>query len=118
MMDEYINREKTMHAIQSFLVNELMTGAETAEEAKGYNASSFYKGFECAINKASEIIALIPSDTDDTIVIAVEKEYAQELIMAIKRILMHDDDNEFLFTDDYNALDELKDTLMMKTGGY
>lgn len=101
-MPEFIEREKTMHAMQSFLVNELMTGAETAEEAKGYNASSFYKGFESAINKAVGIISLVSSDTGDTVVIAVEKEYAHELITALKRVILHDEDHEFLCTDDFN----------------
>lgn len=48
--------------------------------------------------------------------IKIEKEYAEELVTAIQRVLNHDDDNEFLCTDDYNSLEDLKDTLMFKLG--
>ena len=52
----------------------------------------------------------------DSVVVILEKEYAKELIAAIQRTLIHDDDSDFLCTDDYNVLDELKETLKIKTG--
>ncbi len=51
-----------------------------------------------------------------TVKIKIEKEYAEELIETLQRVLNHDDDNEFLSTDDYNALEDFKDTLMFKLG--
>ncbi len=51
-----------------------------------------------------------------TVKIKIEKEYAEELIETLQSVLAFDDKNDFLCTDDYNALDELKDTLMFKLG--
>ncbi len=51
-----------------------------------------------------------------TVKIKIEKEYAEELVETLQRVLAFDDKNDFLCTDDYNALDELKDTLMFKLG--
>ena len=51
-----------------------------------------------------------------TVKIKIEKEYAEELVETLQRVLAFDDKNDFLCTDDYNALDELKDTLMLKLG--
>lgn len=51
-----------------------------------------------------------------TVKIKIEKEYAEELVETLQRVLAFDDKNDFLCTDDYNALDDLKDTLMFKLG--
>ena len=51
-----------------------------------------------------------------TVRLKIEKEYAEELVETIERVLAFDDKNDFLCTDDYNTLDELKDTLLLKLG--
>ncbi|MBQ3045157.1 MAG: hypothetical protein IJD49_04320 [Clostridia bacterium] len=53
----------------------------------------------------------------NTVTINLEYEAAQELITAIESVLSHDNNRDFLHTDEYNALDELRDTLVMKSGG-
>ncbi len=53
---------------------------------------------------------------ENTVTINLEHEAAQELITAIQRVI--DYDNDFLCTDDHNALEELKDTLIFKVGEY
>ena len=52
----------------------------------------------------------------DKVTIVLEKETTQELIKAIQRVINYDNDNNFLCTDDYNALEDFKDTLMFKLG--
>lgn len=52
----------------------------------------------------------------DKVTITLEKEAAQELITALQRVINYADDNDILCTDDYNALDKLKDTLIFKVG--
>ncbi len=51
-----------------------------------------------------------------TVKIKIEKEYAEEILTAINNVLSHDDEKEFLGTNDYNALEDFKDTLMFKLG--
>ena len=53
-----------------------------------------------------------------TVKIKIEKEYAEELVETLERVLAFDDKNDFLSNDDYDTLDVLKDTLMLKVGDY
>ena len=55
---------------------------------------------------------------ENTVTINLEYEAAQEIITALQRVIDYDNDNDFLCTDDHNALDELKDTLIFKVGEY
>lgn len=55
---------------------------------------------------------------DNSVILNLEKEAAQELITAIQRVINYANDNDILCTDDYNALDELKYTLIFKVGEY
>lgn len=54
---------------------------------------------------------------NNSVTINLECEAAQELITAIESVLSHDNKRGFLHTDEYNALDELRDTLVVKSGG-
>ena len=51
-----------------------------------------------------------------TVRLKIEKEYAEELVETIERVLAFDDKNDFLCNDDYDTLDILKDTLLLKLG--
>lgn len=55
---------------------------------------------------------------DKSVILNLEYEAAEELIKALQRVINYDNDNDFLCTDDHNALDELKDTLIFKVGEY
>ena len=54
---------------------------------------------------------------DNSVTIILEKEYAEELIEALRKVESYDDVYDILTVEEYNALDELRETLMMKLGG-
>lgn len=55
---------------------------------------------------------------DNSVTINLEYEAAQEIIKGLQMVLEFADDYDLLNPEQYHTLDELKDTLIFKTGAY
>ncbi len=54
---------------------------------------------------------------DNTVIITIEKEYAEELLSAVKSVIKHDNKENFLTADEFETLSNLEETLFIKIGG-